>query len=163
MPKNQSQLLSAFAALMKIGGKHYVMPGWRAMLDIMWRRDQIRIGRSRYFEMVKWLIDNRYITRSRRYDQRVQPLIKQLSGIIVFTEKGLKKLADLGNTFVNKIRKQIADWKNRNRARKITNNTIILEKEDREVQLERNLRGIYALCEQLKFYESDRRRNYETV
>ena len=158
MPKNQSQLLSAFAALMKIGGKHYVMPGVRAMQANMWTYYRIHLGRSRYYEMVKWLIDNGYITRTSRFDQRVQPRIKQLSGIIAFTKKGLKQLADLGNTFVHKLRKQISDWYNRNRASKLTNKTIVLEKLDREVQIERNLRGIHAFNEQLGFYESDFRR-----
>lgn len=106
---------------MSQGLNHYTLSSTKTYLKNLSKFHEIEIQRSWFYESFRWLDDNGYVNRQKRYQQKDNGLISQIPSMITFTLKGVAWLVSMGvggarkiyNSMMKYLKKQDNRWPSR--------------------------------------------------
>lgn len=92
------------------GKNHYTVSSISAFRNNLLKFHKIKIKRRWIFYCFKWLLDEGYLRRKERYQQKDNGLISQIPSMITFTLKGVVWLVSMGVAGAKKIHKSMMKY-----------------------------------------------------
>ena len=86
-----SLMITLFAILSK-SDKHYICPAMNTVINLLDNFHGLSIKRRWLFQCMRYLLDERYITKKKRYQRMSDGQVYQIPSMISITMKGLKFL-----------------------------------------------------------------------
>lgn len=102
-------LITIYKTLVK-GNKGYISPSVNTLIDLVSTFHKINIKRRRAFQCLRYLEDEGYVSRRKRYVKQDDNSWKQVPSLIAITLKGARKLYSMGVDGASKLIKSILDW-----------------------------------------------------